>query len=211
MIAADIIFIHMITEDQWNLYLKKYKNLMWKIAHMISGDPTISGLDDNYGDIVLAALESIKGFTKKTGMNFEQMINTKYFDQYTKTCLWTAKARKGNGIKKNYPITNKKLSVESSGDSNDVSGSDTGIIYSDHLEDKNNMNPEIVLAYSEIFDSFSEEDYKLLKVISDNPDVISFNGRLKIKTLAKKSKLSTRKVEKLINNLRRKVNYDIET
>lgn len=175
---------------------------------MISGDPTISSLEDNYADIMLAALESINGFHKKTGMSFDEMFTTKFFDQYTKTCLWTAKARKGNGIKKNYPVTNKKISIA-------VQESDTSSIgvneaYVDTIEGKQEMNPETLLAYSEIFDNFTDEDTQLLKVISDNPDVISFSGRLKVKTLAKKSKLSIRKIEKILTNLRKKVNYDIE-
>lgn len=179
---------------------------MWKISHMISGDPTISALEDNYADIMLAALESINGFNKKTGMSFDEMINTKYFDQYTKTCLWTAKARKGNGIKKNYPLTKKKVSLST--EVGDVSSASLNL--SDTIGDDQSMNPDILLAYSEIFDNFSDDDTLLLKVISDNPDVISFSGRLKIKTLAKKSKLPLRKVEKILNNLRKKVNYDTE-
>lgn len=197
-----------LSEDQWNKYLKKYKNLMWKISHMISGDPTISSLEDNYADIMLAALESINGFNKKTGMSFDEMFTTKFFDQYTKTCLWTAKARKGNGIKKNYPVTNKKISLAIQ--ENDTSSVGVTEAYVDTIEGKQDMNTDILLAYSEIFDNFTDEDTHLLKVISDNPDVISFSGRLKVKTLAKKSKLSIRKVEKILDNLRKKVNYDIE-
>ena len=197
-----------LSEDQWNKYLKKYKNLMWKISHMISGDPTISSLEDNYADIMLAALESINGFNKKTGMSFDEMFTTKFFDQYTKTCLWTAKARKGNGIKKNYPVTNKKISLAVQ--ENDTSSIGVTEAYVDTIEGKQDMNTDILLAYSEIFDNFTDEDTQLLKVISDNPDVISFSGRLKVKTLAKKSKLSIRKVEKILDNLRKKVNYDIE-
>ena len=181
---------------------------MWKISHMISGDPTISSLEDNYSDIMLAALESINGFNKKTGMSFDEMMTTKYFDQYTKTCLWTAKARKGNGIKKNYPVTNKKVSIAVQ--DSDASSISSDVAYIDTIEGKDDMNPDILLAYSEIFDNFSDDDTLLLKVISDNPDVISFSGRLKIKTLAKKSKLPLRKVEKILNNLRKKVNYDTE-
>jgi len=194
-----------LTETQWELYLKKYKNLMWKISHMISGDPTISALEDNYADIMLAALESINGFNKKTGMSFDEMITTKYFDQYTKTCLWTAKARKGNGIKKNYPLTKKKVSLSA-----EIDTSSSGSSLSYNIKGNESMNPEILLAYSEVFDSFSDDDTKLLKVISDNPEVISFSGKLKIKTLAKKSRLPIRKIEKILNNLRKKVNYDTE-
>lgn len=178
---------------------------MWKISHMISGDPTISALEDNYADIMLAALESINGFNKKTGMSFDEMITTKYFDQYTKTCLWTAKARKGNGIKKNYPLTKKKVSLSA-----EIDTSSSGSSLSDNIKGNESMNPEILLAYSEVFDSFSDDDTKLLKVISDNPEVISFSGKLKIKTLAKKSRLPIRKIEKILNNLRKKVNYDTE-
>lgn len=172
---------------------------------MISGDPTISALEDNYADIMLAALESINGFNKKTGMSFDEMITTKYFDQYTKTCLWTAKARKGNGIKKNYPLTKKKVSLSA-----EIDTSSSGSSLSDNIKGNESMNPEILLAYSEVFDSFSDDDTKLLKVISDNPEVISFSGKLKIKTLAKKSRLPIRKIEKILNNLRKKVNYDTE-
>jgi len=197
-----------LSEDQWNIYLKKYKNLMWKISHMISGDPTISSLEDNYSDIMLAALESINGFNKKTGMSFDEMMTTKYFDQYTKTCLWTAKARKGNGIKKNYPVTNKKVSIAVQ--DSDASSVSSDVAYIDTIEGKNDMNTDILLAYSEIFDNFSDDDTLLLKVISDNPDVISFSGKLRVKTLAKKSKLPVRKVVKILNNLRKKVNYDTE-
>jgi len=201
-------FMVLLSEKEWNLYLKKYKNLMWKISHMISGDPTISNLEDNYSDIVLAALESIKGFHKKTGMNFEEMMKTKYFDQYTKTCLWTAKARKGNSIKKNYPVTNKKVALDYIEDSDSTSTS--GVADAANLEDRKTIQPELAINFFNFIDSFSEEDSKILDIISESPEVFSGSGKLKIRTLAKKSKLSVRKIQKIIDNLKRKVNYDIE-
>lgn len=181
---------------------------MWKISHMISGDPTVSNLEDNYSDIILAALESIKGFHKKTGMDFKEMMKTKYFDQYTKTCLWTAKARKGNSIKKNYPINNKKIAIDVLDDFD--SNSTSGVTHIGNIEDRRSSRPEIAVNFFDFVDSFSEEDSKILDVISENPEVFSGNGKLKIKTIARKSKLSVRKIEKILNNLKRKVNYDTE-
>ena len=71
-----------LTTEQWDLYLKKYKNLMWRISHLISGDSMLASLEDNYSDLNIAAIESINGFHKKTGESFDEMINNKLFDQY---------------------------------------------------------------------------------------------------------------------------------
>ena len=73
-----------LTNEQWELYEKKYGRLMHTISYKISGDLAIATPEDNYSDLCIAALESIAGYHKKTGKTFDEAIDTKLFDQYTK-------------------------------------------------------------------------------------------------------------------------------
>lgn len=194
-----------VTEEDWQRYLVKYKNLMWKISHMISGDAAICTIEDNYNDLCLAALESIQGFHKKTGKPFNEMLGTTFFDKYTKTCLWTAKARKGNHIKKGYKIRNHTLSLDYGEDS---SGSSVGMFVG-HIEDSRGITTAGVESL-DFFNSFDDYSKNLINIIADNPDLLTEQGKLKLNRLSEKVDLPIEKLKICIHNIGKKLKYELE-
>ena len=101
-----------LTDEQWALYEERYGKLMHTISMKISGDEAIANHEDNYADLCIAALESIEGFKKKTGEDFDEAIDNKLFDQYTKTVLWNRKAKKGIPLSKKMDFRNKHYSID---------------------------------------------------------------------------------------------------
>ena len=104
-----------ITDDDWQVYLEKYGRLMWTVSRHISGDPVVADLETNYADLCVAALESIRGFHKKTGESFDEMICNPLFNQYTKTVLWNCKNKKGAYITKRKELSLSSLSTDREG------------------------------------------------------------------------------------------------
>lgn len=181
-----------LTAEQWDLYLKKYKNLMWRISHLISGDHMLASIEDNFADLNIAALESINGFHKKTGQSFDEMIKTKLFDQYTKTCLWTAKARKGIKLSERMPFRNMHLSIEDLKTSHD--DGDTGFDVAD-------VSASRIVDRIDAQDLVNTYDYKVKRVIQaleEEPELMTEVGKIKISPLAKKLGVSESKVRNII-------------
>lgn len=188
-----------LTTEQWDLYLKKYKNLMWRIAHLISGDSMLASLEDNYSDLNIAAIESINGYHKKTGETFDQMMGTKLFDQYTKTCLWTAKARKGIKLSERMPFRNRHISIdeirqdeESPFDIPDVSS----------IRDISRIDAE------DIVNTYDYKIKRVIKALEDKPELMSDTGNIKISPLAKELGVSISKVKSVIKFLEDKNEYN---
>ena len=103
-----------IDNDEWKQYTEKYEGLMWTVARHISGDRAIADLETNYADLCVAALDSIRGFHKKTGEDFSQMMENILFDKYTKTVLWNYKNKKGNYLKKRYALNSSSVEFDPS-------------------------------------------------------------------------------------------------
>lgn len=181
----------MITEEQWERYLAKYKNLMWTISYMISGDRAISELEDNYSDLIQAALESMVGFEKKTGRKFDDYFTDKLFDGYTKTCLWTLKARKGSKITKKFPLTNKTIPLEN----------EEGEVID--IEDKSNCDPSSLTCSSDFIEHFSKDKElgTIIDHILSDPSILSSEGKLNLQALSKKVGKSAYTVSKKVNKL----------
>jgi hypothetical protein len=187
-----------LTAEQWDLYLKKYKNLMWRISHLISGDYMLASIEDNFADLNIAAIESINGFHKKTGQVFDEMIKNKLFDQYTKTCLWTAKARKGIKLSERLPFRNNHLSIDElrAGDDDEGTGFDVPDVSASRIVDKIDAQ-DLVNTY----------DYKVKRVIQaleDEPELMTEVGKIKISPLAKKLGVSESKVKNIIKFMEEK-------
>lgn len=102
-----------VNNEDWSRYTDKYEKLMWTVARNISGDRAIADLETNYADLCVAALDSIRGFHKKTGESFEEMMKNILFDKYTKTVLWNYKNKKGNYLKKRYNINSSSVELDS--------------------------------------------------------------------------------------------------
>ena len=172
---------------------------MWRIAHLISGDSMIASLEDNYSDLNIAAIESINGYHKKTGETFDQMMGTKLFDQYTKTCLWTAKARKGIKLSERMPFRNRHISIdeirqdeESPFDIPDVSS----------IRDISRIDAE------DIVNTYDYKIKRVIKALEDKPELMSDTGNIKISPLAKELGVSISKVKSVIKFLEDKNEYN---
>lgn len=181
-----------LNSEQWELYMKKYSKLMWKIAHRISGDTMTASLEDNYSDLSIAAIESINGFHKKTGKSFDEMIQMKLFDQYTKTCLWTAKARKGIKLTERMPFRNKHVSIDSLRDDPDTSfdiPDTSSVCRFDRVDAKDAIS------------NYPSKLKKMVNILENNPSLFTESGSIKITPLAKEMGLSVDKVKNLISQM----------
>lgn len=185
-----------LTAQQWELYHKKYSNLMWKIAHRISGDTMLASLEDNYSDLSIAAIESINGFHKKTGKTFDEMITMKLFDQYTKTCLWTAKARKGIKLTERMPFRKKHVSLDAMNDSEEGMGFD--------VPDTSSLARYAKVEAMDTYNSYDSGIKKMVRILSENPDLMTETGNLKINPIAKKMGMSVEKVKNLVKLMEQK-------
>jgi len=180
----------------WDQYLKKYERLMYKIAHMISGDPTICTIEDNFGDLCIAAIESVEGFIKKTKRPLESLLKDKQFDQYTKTCLWKRKARKGLDIEKKRAIR-KHISFKREDDAGGGLDLEFSAIACKHPE----------FSDVDIKDTFkmTDQNKEILDVIIKNPSVLKMNGTLNFVEIGKildvSSTTAAARVKKLVYEL----------
>jgi len=152
----------------------------------------LASIEDNFADLNIAAIESINGFHKKTGQTFDEMITNKLFDQYTKTCLWTAKARKGIKLSERMPFRNKHVSIDElrSGEDNEGTSFDVADVSASRIVDKIDAQ-----------DTVNTYDYKVkrvIKLLEDNPDLMTEVGKIKISPLAKKLGVSESKVRNII-------------
>ena len=184
-----------VTSEQWDLYLKKYSSLIWTISHRISGDAMTASLEDNYADLCIAALESIEGFHKKTGKSVDEMFGMKLFDQYTKTCLWNQKAKKGIKLSERMKFRRRHISIDSI-------LSDTGEQFD--IEDKYSMSGVARLEAVEILDKQDDSVKKITQAIKKNPTIVSASGNIKVSALSSEAGMTTYKVKKILNKLERK-------
>lgn len=191
-----------ITSEQWELYEKKYGKLMWKIAHRISGDLMTASLEDNYSDLTIAAIESVRGFNKKTGKSFDEMISLKLFDQYTKTCLWTMKAKKGIGLTERMPFRNKHVSLGIGSPVYDEDGFDFDV------PDTSSLARYTLLVAKDVYDSFDSQTKKAIKLLEDNQDLMTSDGSIKETRLAEAMGVPLAKVKKIIQRIKRKNGLD---
>jgi len=189
-----------LTTEQWDLYLKKYKNLMWRISHLISGDSMLASLEDNYSDLNIAAIESINGFHKKTGETFDEMINNKLFDQYTKTCLWTAKARKGIKLSERMPFRNRHVSIDEIRREDDESPFD--------IADVSAIRDITRVDAADVVNTYDYKVKRIIKALEDKPELMSETGNIKINPLAKELGVSVAKVKNVIKFLEDKNEYN---
>ena len=168
---------------------------MWKIAHRISGDTMTASVEDNFSDLCIAALESINGFHKKTGKSFEEMITMKLFDQYTKTCLWTAKARKGIKLSDRIPFRKKHLSLDAMRDDPDC-GFD--------VSDASATSRYTMIDARDMYESYDGKIKKLVDALETNPDFMTAQGDIKLDPLSKFLKVPISKVKRMLKIMEEK-------
>ena len=186
----------MISGEQWSKYEEKYGRLMYKISRNISGDEAIASLDDNYGDLCVAALESIKGFNKKTGQSFDEMFGSKLFDQYTKTCLWHMKGSKGAKITQKYPVTKRTIPLHEY----------PGVLT---LAAKENCSSILKDFFESMSSKFTPMERRLIDEIASNPSLINEKGRVLISRVANSLETTSYFVRKSLKSLEKKLGNDL--
>jgi len=185
-----------ITKEQWEIYEKKYGSLIHKICHHINGDLILCNNEDLYQDLCIVALDSIKGFHNKTGQNFEEMIENKLFDQYTKTCLWHKKNNMGARISKRIPFNNKTFSLNLV--LNDEN-KDFVFSYEPSTSFSNGyIDIEDIVNKSETF--FNQDTKTILDLlIKENHRKI--NGKLNISSIVRRTGMTWPKVKLIVKNI----------
>ena len=181
-----------VTDKQWEIYLGKYDGLMRLISKKISGDLMTASFEDNYSDLCIAAIESIKGYHKKTGIPVDEFLETKLFDQYTKSVLWHKKASKGVKLTDKMDFRNAHFSIHPVETEEGLSGYEV---------------PDTSLAASStlIFDDmFNSEDPLVSKVISAimaDPRVLKTSGRVNTYRLIKPTGLKIEEINKAVKKI----------
>lgn len=164
-----------ISEEWWDLYMKKYKDLMYMISYRISGDSALCSVEDNFSDLCISAIESVRGFIKKTGCTLEELFDNPLFDKYTKTCLWKNKAKKGARITERMKIRNcSPITMETEDGNFDISAL---------------AIPGCSFNSVDVMDLFHglkiEENKQLIDVILKHPDVIRNCGNFNYAELSR--------------------------
>ena len=190
-----------LTDKQWALYEERYGKLMHTISMKISGDDAVASHEDNYADLCIAALESIEGFEKKTGEKFDEAIDNKLFDQYTKTVLWNRKAKKGIPLTKKMDFKNRHLSIDA------PSLTEEDMNLRDKIPDSR-YNFDVSSIDLEDFTKNQHKDVqKIINAIIKNPDILSKEGIFNHAAIRKDTGLSThftrKAIERLQNSLRK--------
>lgn len=194
-----------LTDKQWALYEERYGKLMHTIATKISGDDAVATHEDNYADLCIAALESIEGFKKKTGQDFDEAINNKLFDQYTKTVLWNRKAKKGIPLTKRMPFRNSHVSL-------DVDHLHIGVSnLHDRIEDPRASFDASAVDLEDFTKSQPENVQKVLNAILKNPSILSRDGSINHSAVKQSTGLSVHYTNKAVDQLKKslKRNYEV--
>lgn len=190
-----------LTNEQWDRYLKQYKGLLFKIANMISGDNMVASPEDNYSDLCIAALNSIEGYHKKTGQSFDEMMGTKEFDQYTKSCLWHLKASKGAKLTEKIAFRKNHISLNDEIRTHDYNTTQVYTIIEDTSSLGRNFDS---VDYTDLIKS----DPRLVKLVDEvnkDPNLLTSDGKLILNQTAKKLKISTHKLEYLLSIMTKKL------
>jgi hypothetical protein len=180
-----------ITNEQWGKYLEKYDKLLWMISRRISGDIAIASLEDNYADLCIAALASIDAYSRKTGLKFDEFIDTKLFSQYTKTVLWNKKNNKGVKLTDRMEFRNKNVSI------NSVLEDDT----LDIEDSRSDFSGNIV--FEDLISDLDEVSRTIIGVIATDPSVITANGLLKVHSLIRPTGLSIHAINRALQNIKK--------
>tara|TARA_R100000664_G_scaffold1547_1_gene3955 strand:- start:987 stop:1577 length:591 start_codon:yes stop_codon:yes gene_type:complete len=193
-----------LTDEQWALYEERYGKLMHTISMKISGDDAIANHEDNYSDLCMAALESIEGFRKKTGEDFDTAINNKLFDKYTKTVLWNRKAKKGIPLSKRMEFRNKHFSMNKVLENDDSRGFDM-------LPDKRAQFDTSAMELDDFTESQSEDVKKVINAVIKDPGILSKEGIFNYSAVRKQTGLSVHFVNKAIEKLKKSLrkNYEV--
>src|SRR6056300_1544052 len=192
-----------LTDKQWALYEERYGKLMHTIAMKISGDDAIANHEDNYADLCMAALESIEGFKKKTGEDFDEAINNKLFDQYTKTVLWNRKAKKGIPLSKKMDFRKPHVSLDVSYEEQD-SGDD--LLHC--LEDRKAVANLSSIDTSSYIKDQEPNVRKVMDALISDPSMVQKNGVINLTALSRPTGLSVYHVKRAVGKIKKLMSKD---
>tara|TARA_R100001509_G_scaffold125700_1_gene79200 strand:- start:829 stop:1434 length:606 start_codon:yes stop_codon:yes gene_type:complete len=197
-----------LTDKQWALYEERYGRLMHTIAMKISGDDAVANHEDNYADLCIAALESIEGFKKKTGQDFDEAIDNKLFDQYTKTVLWNRKAKKGIPLTKRMSFRNKHYSLDQAVTSIEQGGGDQ----SSHelIEDSRSGYAASAVELEDFTESQPDDVKKVINAIMKNPGILARDGTINHSAIKKHTGLSIHYTNKAVDHLKKSMKRNYE-
>ena len=195
-----------LTNEQWAIYEKRYGRLMHTIAMKISGDDAVANHEDNYADLCMAALESIEGFKKKTGESFDEAIDNKLFDQYTKTVLWNRKAKKGIPLTKRMSFRNKHYSI----DSNILNLEQRSEGSHELIEDTRATFGLSAVELDDFTESQPENVKKIINAILKNPKLLSKDGTINHSAIKKCTGLSIHYTNKAVADLKNSIKRNYE-
>lgn len=184
-----------LTDEQWALYEERYGKLMHTISMKISGDDAVATHEDNYSDLCVAAIESVSGFEKKTGMSFDEAFDTKLFDQYTKTVLWNRKAKKGVPLTKRMSFRNKQVSLDS-----DPWSEDGNIHHS--IEDTRSNLDLSAIDFKDFMKDQPKDVKKVVSAIIKDPNILANDGKINYSALTKPTGMSIHYVKKAVNKIK---------
>ena len=184
-----------LTNEQWALYEERYGKLMHTISMKISGDDAVATHEDNYSDLCVAAIESVSGFEKKTGMSFDEAFDTKLFDQYTKTVLWNRKAKKGVPLTKRMNFRNKQVSLDSDPWSED------GNIHQAIEDTKSNLDLSAI-DFKDFMKDQPKDVKKVVSAIIKDPNILANDGKINYSALTKPTGMSIHYVKKAVNKIK---------
>ena len=182
----------MISNEEWEKVEKKYKNLIYMIAHRIGGDKITNDFDDSVQEVSFSAMDAIRTYKKKTDESFDDFFNTKEFDKYIKTCMWNRKNANGIKIQKKAHIRNT-ISLNQHEELfffDDDNCGDSKQSASLPVNQTATKITEATSGVDEVFKSFSdvnmdEETRSVVSLVEDDGKMIKPNGRLNINRLAK--------------------------
>tara|TARA_R100000329_G_scaffold150761_1_gene144563 strand:- start:749 stop:1354 length:606 start_codon:yes stop_codon:yes gene_type:complete len=195
-----------LTDEQWALYEERYGKLMHTIAMKISGDDAIANHEDNYADLCMAALESIEGFKKKTGEDFDTAIDNKLFDQYTKTVLWNRKAKKGIPLTKRMNFRNKHYSIDRDVIMYGREGEEQGL--HGRIEDSKAQYAASAIDLQDFANEQPEDVKTVINAILKNPGILSKDGSINHSALRTSTGLSVHFTNKAVSKLKKSIRKD---
>ena len=182
-----------LTPNQWEKYEKQYKGLMYRITQLISGDYVVANREDSYAELSLAALDSVNGFHRKTGEDFDEMWENPLFHKYTKTCLWHSKNNRGKKISKKIPMLRKTFSMDHKHVDSQVYKEDT------HCD----------MYFSDVRGSLGYNESRALDVILDSNKLLTSGGRVNVMALSRELDVSWSKAKKLVSSISEVLGSDL--
>lgn len=191
-----------MNQDQYDFIQQKYGNLIYMVAHHISGDNATADIEDNVQDLWIAAMEAIKWFESQDGGKngkFQDFKDTKGFDQYIKTCLWHRKAKKGKNITKKLHITNS-YSIDGNSEASDdqllFDTADPKVVNFSASED----------VIEDVRIELTDSEKNVIRHILEHPDCMKDNGTVNISQIAKATNRKNLEVKADVELIKSKYN-----